>query len=88
MHQIRNKNILMRRDIKHHPQKYLSSIPGGVQASRRISRSANHLIPIGKPLLFLFSRWDVLCLDIHRCGKTQNILSYSMLVLLCTYTRY
>jgi len=48
MHQIRNKNIQIRRDIKHNPHKfeYLSNTPGGVQASRRISRSANQLIPI------------------------------------------
>jgi len=35
----------------------------------------DHLIPNGKPLLLICSRWDVVCLCIHRVVQdTKNII--------------
>jgi len=65
-----SKIIQMRRDIEHNPHKYLSNTPGGVQAPWSTTNETNHLIPTEKPLLILFSRWDVVSL--HPLGAAEH----------------
>ena len=38
----------------------------------------NHLIPIEKPPLFVFSRWDVMCLCMH--WAVQNTKQHPFLI--------
>jgi len=54
------------------PHKFLSNIPGGVQAS------GTELDPHWKPFLILFSRWDVVCLCIH--WVVQNTKQHPFLI--------
>jgi hypothetical protein len=71
---IRNKIMQMRRYIKHNPQKYLSNTPGVCRLL-----PPNHLIRTENLFLFLFSRWDVVCLCIHWVA-VQNIKQHPFLV--------
>ena len=64
----------MRRYIKHNPQKYLSNTPGVCRLL-----PPNHLIRTENLFLFLFSRWDVVCLCIHWVA-VQNIKQHPFLV--------